>query len=867
MHHPLTRQPTPDSLHSWWSDRNPLGPNINLHAAAKPLMRFMYRRDALAFIAKTRGIPLSSKDMEIYSSYLAYKYVSSSTKTSILKELQTRVESKNDACAVADSFLLHLVDEFLSSPDPEIRRPMCRILAVLARRETTVPAVLRREPCPQLVSLLHDRDNEVISSAAQTLYGLAKWPEGAQAAVDANVLGCLAELLESPHDQFRKWPCDMLAELARQETTARAVIGALLSLLRRGNLIVIRRAAKILERVATSPDGAQAAADANMGVCISELLESPNILARRWTCTMLEEMAGGANLTLGSLCLQCCPQLISLLRDQDFEVILMASKALCRMASSAHGAQAVVDANVLDFMPKLIDSPSAGVRKWAWVILEELLRHDITARAAVGNMVYILRSGSIAGLQNAAQILSHKIKSPEGAQAALDADILECVLQLIGSPGSEVRQRTWDILEELAHHESTAGPALGQVIFLLRNPTVPPKRAMDILNNTITSPQGAQTLVYARILECVPGLVELRSAGVRRWTWDTLKVLAHHETTARPAMGAVLSLLRSGNPSVIQNAAQILYQTTRSPGGVQAAVDANLLECVPSLVQSTNAVVRRWTWDTLEMLARNKITAVPAMEQVVFLLRNGDPGAILSAVQILYQMTKTSEGAQAAVDANALACVPGLVESPNALIHAWVWDALEDMLYHDTTASRALRQVISLFCDSNSTVHKRAAAVLSDFIVSPRGSQILMNPNMRDCATILLELPNAESPTWEWRWKMLAKLSLETPTDPALLYQLVLLLRHENSVDVVSGAAKILYWIATSPAGAQAIVDANALAYVETLLKSQDTAVKIWTCELLAKLAGHTSSGDPGWQARLCRQLVYLLRWVKLNDS
>jgi hypothetical protein len=69
----LTRPETRASVHSWWSDSNPSlkGPTINLHAAAKPLLRFMHQRQALEFIRKNKDTPLSTT-VDIYMSYLPY---------------------------------------------------------------------------------------------------------------------------------------------------------------------------------------------------------------------------------------------------------------------------------------------------------------------------------------------------------------------------------------------------------------------------------------------------------------------------------------------------------------------------------------------------------------------------------------------------------------------------------------------------------------------------------------------------------------------------------------------------------------------------------------------------------------------------
>ncbi|KAJ7630212.1 hypothetical protein FB45DRAFT_1058258, partial [Roridomyces roridus] len=70
---PLQRQETRTSLLSWWSDSNPLlqsGPTINLHAAAKPLIKWMHHQQALGIIEKHNEVPLTAELLEIYASYL-----------------------------------------------------------------------------------------------------------------------------------------------------------------------------------------------------------------------------------------------------------------------------------------------------------------------------------------------------------------------------------------------------------------------------------------------------------------------------------------------------------------------------------------------------------------------------------------------------------------------------------------------------------------------------------------------------------------------------------------------------------------------------------------------------------------------------
>ncbi|KAK6995736.1 hypothetical protein R3P38DRAFT_3074850, partial [Favolaschia claudopus] len=79
--HPLTRQQSRESIFSWWSDSNPnlSGAALNLHALAKPLLKIMYHRQAMVFLQRNRGAPLSSEVLSILSSYLPLNYVSPST--------------------------------------------------------------------------------------------------------------------------------------------------------------------------------------------------------------------------------------------------------------------------------------------------------------------------------------------------------------------------------------------------------------------------------------------------------------------------------------------------------------------------------------------------------------------------------------------------------------------------------------------------------------------------------------------------------------------------------------------------------------------------------------------------------------------
>jgi hypothetical protein len=75
---------------------------------------------------------------------------------------------------------------------------------------------------------------------------IVKSLNGAEAAVDANILGSVAELLESPSADVRMWTCRLLGWLGRFRSTTEAVLSIepckrLVSLLRRVLIIRARR--------------------------------------------------------------------------------------------------------------------------------------------------------------------------------------------------------------------------------------------------------------------------------------------------------------------------------------------------------------------------------------------------------------------------------------------------------------------------------------------------------------------------------------------------------------------------------------------------------------------------------------------------
>ncbi|KAJ7626352.1 armadillo-type protein [Mycena polygramma] len=184
----------------------------------------MYHRQAMEFINKTRGSPLSTETMEIYSSYLPWNFVSLATKAKILSELIDRATFEADARIMIgspgfDSFLIGMLD----SPDPRVQISSCALVGALATHECTAPAILDLKPCARLMSLLSDKDIEVSLEATHALSKISQWPDGAQAIVNVHGLRYALELLQSPNIEVQRWACELVRKLAGHESTASAI--------------------------------------------------------------------------------------------------------------------------------------------------------------------------------------------------------------------------------------------------------------------------------------------------------------------------------------------------------------------------------------------------------------------------------------------------------------------------------------------------------------------------------------------------------------------------------------------------------------------------------------------------------------------
>ncbi|KAJ7880383.1 armadillo-type protein [Mycena olivaceomarginata] len=379
---PLTRQESRPSIYSWWSDSNPglQGPTINLHAAAKPLMRLMYYRQASEILRKNRGSPLTTAILETYSSYFPGEDSLVRWVTYTLSQIAQWVDG---AKGVVDAKALDHILRLLASPNPDTQESASILVGNLACHKSTAPAVLKLNPSVQLVSLLGGEDS-LVRWVTYALSRIARWADGAKGVVDAKALDHVLRLLKSPNPKTRESASILVGNLACHKSTAPAVLKLnpslqLVSLLG-GEDSLVHWVTYALSQIARSVDGAKDVVDAKALDHILRLLESPNLDIREWASKLVGWVASHESTAPAVLKLTPCVQLVSLLGGED-SLVHWVMFALSWITKWVDGAKDVVDAKVLDHILRLLESPNPDTQGWACLLVQGLAIHKATAPA------------------------------------------------------------------------------------------------------------------------------------------------------------------------------------------------------------------------------------------------------------------------------------------------------------------------------------------------------------------------------------------------------------------------------------------------------------------------------------------------------
>ncbi|KAJ7612637.1 armadillo-type protein [Roridomyces roridus] len=413
---PLQRQETRTSLRSWWSDSNPLvqaGPTMNLHAAAKPLMKWMHHQQALGIIDKHNEVPLTAELLEIYASYLSYKYISLTTQRTVLKHLSDRAYlSKADVGEILRSPILEQIPQLLESNDRQLQTLTCSLVGKLLAHQYGIPGQLTL--------------SVGMTSALAALLGQ---PESALGEV-------LQNLLESETEAMRRWSCILVGNLARQRAAESVLISSevvekLVARLRDSEDDVVLTAISALAAISQLPGGwiILVATNALDGVGLA--LDSTNRDVRLSVCGFVTTLAKSDSIPA---MLDAIPmeRWSALLRD-DEEDFVHAAKVLLQLSRWDGFAWAIIQSDLLEVISDLLSTRSRTFdfcELIGTLVDKEFPIPSILAAIPMQKFVFILDREHYTGYHthnSAGFILTQLTKWPEGALG------VATVLDLLGS--------------------------------------------------------------------------------------------------------------------------------------------------------------------------------------------------------------------------------------------------------------------------------------------------------------------------------------------------------------------------------------------------------------------------------------------------
>ncbi|KAJ7270393.1 armadillo-type protein [Mycena rebaudengoi] len=600
-------------------------------------MKLMYDWEARRFMKKDRRIPLSKTSIEIYLSYLEYKYVGASTKTKVLEYIAKKDISDDDAHQVANSVLLE--STAIEAADTQMQIYACDMLVNLTVNTSSAPVVLQLNPCGRLVFLLRANNPTVTVRALKALDWIAGRPNGGPAVIEAGTLHLVDYLFGSSNTEVRTGTCDVLSSLASEESTSNSVIlanpfGALVSLLR--DTEVVANATNTLGWIANSAEGAQGVIEARMLDVFDEVLKLPDQSIACWLIENLVSHESTADSVFASIPCQHIVALLLAALNRDDDTVWDALPALATTAHSVEGAIAVVEAGTLLVLDKHLESADYEVREWACRLIGYLAIYYKGQEDLCEKLVLLLRddAGIVA---SAAMFALSKIASlPSGATTVVEAGLLDLVDEILESQVSLICTWTCAMLQNLAKNESTAiavvvlNPCRRLVALLRHSETGVVASALCALGHIALQTDGALAVAETGVSQAIDQLLESFDSGFRTAAaW--LENRGHR----------LVKLSCDDSPAVAESAVYALSRIAYWPDGGDAVVQAGALQLLENLVPSSNAGVRQWTCAMLENLTSHQSTSAALLEinpceRLVKLLTSKDPGIISAAASCLH---------------------------------------------------------------------------------------------------------------------------------------------------------------------------------------------------------------------------------------
>ncbi|KAJ7481284.1 armadillo-type protein [Mycena galericulata] len=490
-------------------------------------------------------------------------------------------------------------------------------------------------------------------------------------------------------------------------------------------------------------------------------------------------------------------------------------------------------------------------------MLAQVATHDLPAVIALGPrpclwLVSLLRDENDNVIEAAMFALSSVMRSEYGAQVAVDAGVLDHVMELLNSQNRHTPRWTSSMLGHLACHSFAS-----ELVLALK-----PHENEYVVENAIFAlsviaefRDGAASAVDEKILDRVIDLLHSTNGNVRRWACKALGNLAHHKSTASAVLAAnpvegLASCVQGDDLPAIENAAFALSEMTRWTESLVPVLETKVLDYAVKLLESRD-MTRKWTCWIVGHLAHHESTAATVLEvnpsaEIASLLGDKDKDVLDSAIFALSEIISHPEGAKvAAVTANVLTHMMGLLDSPHVDAQSWVCKMLGKLAHDKDTAPAVLEvkpcaQLVAILRsrDPDDVVFEDVIYALGGITAAPGGAQDAADATAAEC--ILESLTSSVKTGQDWKCRMLGNLAHYKSTAMAVLELepcaiLVSLLPHPN-VAVRAGAIFALAEISQWPDGSVAVASTDVLMHISALLEDSHQDMEFHACVILRNL-------------------------------
>ncbi|KAJ7015944.1 armadillo-type protein [Mycena alexandri] len=498
------------------------------------------------------------------------------------------------------------------------------------------------------------------------------------------------ELLRSPAAKVKKYACVFIGSLASHKSTRDTTFKLFGELcpqiakqLRDQDLYVRDAALFALIKISISPDGVEAIMKAQALEPVANSLSSRRAEEREKACLLLK-ILGAQKSNISIICSLNLPMRLVFLTsthtqsgnsDSNTAVCRNATLALWEICGSPEGARAVVEANALPPITKLLHSPDPLTRACG-----------VSSCGTSGDGQR--HSGCCLGVSAPPE--PHQ--SLDGARAVADAHAPERIIVHLHSSDPEVCKLTCQIMGYLAKHLTTlpavlaANPCTQLLVIISETNFELRQNALAALGQISRWPDGAIAMVEAQVTVKAAELLYDPHPKIRAAASHLLGNLAIHGTTVAAVVSIepytrLVSLMSDPNSELRRFALYALSKMSLHAESAQAVVEANTLHNFSTHLSSPVMDIRRSASRHEETLPW--VISLDPCAQLVSMLTDVDIQVSRCAAGALASMSTWPDGAAAVNAAKALnGAAPLLNASTDPQMEQWIAQMLANLIRH-----------------------------------------------------------------------------------------------------------------------------------------------------------------------------------------